>query len=336
MEINHFIGVDVSKETLDFSLVYQGKVVYHSRVFNSNQGIKSFIEEAKKAFAVDLSHTIFCMEHNGIYNNILLSFLEKLATNVWVESALQIKQSQGMLRGKNDKVDSGRIAIYAYRYHENFTPWNPPREIIMQIKQLLVIRSRIIEAIKQLNTPIGKEAEKFFSKEHLKLSRKSCEGSIKAMKKEAKSIETQIKSLIQSDESLNHLFKIIISVDGIGLLIATTIIVTTNEFKNFSCAKKFACYAGVVPFEHSSGTSLKRRSRVSLLANKTVKKMIHLAVLSGIRENGEFRDYYERKKAEGKHTMSILNAIRNKLILRIFACVRDNRLYVKKHQYLVA
>ncbi|WNI34710.1 IS110 family transposase [Chryseobacterium sp. SG20098] len=336
MEINHFIGVDVSKGTLDFSLAQLGKVVYHLRVPNSNTGIVSFIKEIKENFNVDLSFTIFCMEHNGIYNNILLSFLKKLKTNIWVESALQIKQSQGMMRGKNDKVDSGRIAMYAYRYQENYIPWNPPREVIIQIKQLLAIRSRVVEAIKQLSTPIGKDAEIFFAKGDLKLSRKCCDCSIKAMKKDVKAIEKQIKDLIQSDTYLNNLLKIITSVDGIGLMIATTIIVTTNEFKNFSCAKKFACYSGVVPFEHSSGSSIKKRPRVSHLANKTVKKMIHLATLTGIRKNGEFRDYYERKKAEGKHTMSVLNAIRNKLILRIFACVRDNRLFEKKHQILLA
>lgn len=336
MEINHFIGVDVSKRTLDFSLAQLGKVVYHLRVSNSNAGILSFIKEIKKNFNVNLPCTIFCMEHNGIYNNILLSFLKKLKTNVWVESALQIKQSQGMMRGKSDKVDSGRIAMYAYRYQENYIPWNPPREVIIKIKQLLAIRSRVVEAIKQLSTPIGKDAEIFFAKGDLKLSRKCCDCSIKAMKKDVRSIEKQIKDLIQSDEHLNNLLTIITSVDGIGLMIATTIIVTTNEFKNFSCAKKFACYSGVVPFEHSSGSSIKKRPRVSHLANKTVKRMIHLATLTGIRKNGEFRDYYERKKAEGKHTMSVLNAIRNKLILRIFACVRDNRLFEKKHQILLA
>lgn len=336
MEINHFIGVDVSKKTLDFSLVHLGKVIYHLRVPNSNAGIESFIKEIKKTFSIDLSITVFCMEHNGIYNNILLSFLKNLKANIWVESALQIKQTQGMLRGKNDKVDSGRIAMYAYRYQENFIAWNPPREIILQIKQLLAIRSRVVETIKQLNTPIGKDAEIFFTKEHLKLSKKCCESSINALKKDVKAIEKQIKELMQSDESLNRLMKILISVDGIGFMIATTIIVTTNEFKNFSCAKKIACYSGVVPFEHSSGSSIKKHPRVSHLANKTVKKMLHLASLTGIRKSGEFRDYYERKKAEGKHTMSVLNAIRNKLILRIFACVRDNRLFEKKHQILLA
>lgn len=336
MEINHFIGVDVSKGTLDFSLAYQGKIICHLRVSNSNLGIESFIKEIKKNFAVKLSSTIFCMEHNGIYNNILLLYLTKLNTNVWVESALQIKQSQGMLRGKNDKVDSARIAIYACRYLENYTPWNPPREIIMQIKQLLVIRARIMEAIKQLSSPIGRDAEIFFTKTHLRLSKKCCESSIKAMQKDVKAMEKQIKDLIRSDESLNRLFKIVMSVDGVGLLIAVTIITTTNELKIFSCAKKFACYSGVVPFEHSSGSSIKGRPRVSHLANKNVKKMLHLAALTGIRKGGEFREFYERKVAEGKHKMSVINSIRNKLVLRIFACVRDNRLFVKKDQILLA
>lgn len=125
MEANHFIGIDVSKNTLDFAVVDLGKIVFHKRVDNSIEGIRTFIAQAKKDYNIELQKTIFCMEHNGIYNNILLTLLAKLGTNVWVESALQIKQTQGMLRGKNDKVDSGRIAMYAYRYHENFTPWNP-------------------------------------------------------------------------------------------------------------------------------------------------------------------------------------------------------------------
>jgi transposase len=336
MEINHFIGVDVSKGTLDFSLVCEGKSVYHQRVENSTSGIESFIKEVKRGFGFNASNTIFCIEPNGIYNNILLAFLEKIKTNIWIESALQIKRSQGMARGKNDKIDSERIALYAYRYKDHFTSWSPPREIIIQIKQLLAIRARIVEAIKQLYMPVGKDAEIFFTKSHLKFSRNCCESSIKAMKKDVKAIEKQIKSLIQSDESLSRLFKITMSVDGIGLVIATTIIVATNEFKNFSCAKKFACYSGVVPFEHSSGTSVKGRTRVSHLANKTVKKMLHLAALIGIRNNGEFKEYYERKVAEGKHKMSVINAIRNKLVLRIFACVRENRLFEKKYQFSLA
>lgn len=208
-----------------------------------------------------------------------------------------------------------------------------PREIILKIKRLLGLRARIMGAMVQLQTPIGKDAEVFFTRKDLNFSKQFCEDSIKAMKKDIYAIEKHIKSLIKQDESLNNLFKIVLSVDGIGFITGLTVIVTTNEFKNFSCAKKYACYSGVVPFDYSSGSSIKGKPRVSHLANKTVKKMLHLSALTGIRKNGEFRDYYERKKSEGKHTMSVINAIRNKIILRIFACVRENRLFEKNANF---
>jgi transposase len=336
MEIKQFIGVDVSKSTLDFALAEQGKVIYHMRVENTPQGIGSFIKAIKKGFSFDVKQGMFCMEHNGIYNNILLKFLMETGANIWVESALQIKQSLGMIRGKNDKADSGRIALYAYKNKENFKAWQPPRQVISQIKQLLVVRNRIIEAIHQLETPVGKDAQIFMPKDQLKNIRKCCIASIKAMKQDLKTVTKQIEELGKKDEQLNRLFKIVMSVDGVGLITAAILIVATNEFKNFANAKKFACYAGVVPFEYSSGSSIRGKSRVSHIANKTVKKALHLAILTGIRKKGEFRQYYERKVAEGKHKMSVINAIRNKLILRIFACVRENRLFEKKYSYLLA
>ena len=64
-----------------------------------------------------------------------------------------------------------------------------------------------------------------------------------------------------------------------------------------------------------------------------MKRLLHLAALSAIKVKGEFKQYYERKKAEGKHVMSVLNAIRNKLVLRIFACVKNKRFYQKDYQY---
>jgi transposase len=104
-------------------------------------------------------------------------------------------------------------------------------------------------------------------------------------------------------------------------------IVTTNEFKNFTCPKKFACYAGVAPFEHTSGTSIKGRPRLSRKANMSMKALLHMAALVSMQYNEELRNFYERRVAEGKSKMSVLNMIRNKLIHRVFACVRDNRKY---------
>lgn len=64
------------------------------------------------------------------------------------------------------------------------------------------------------------------------------------------------------------------------------------------------------------------------MANRDLKKLLHLCSLTDIQYYPEFKDYYNRKKAEGKHSMSILNAIRNKIVLRAVAVVNSKKAYV--------
>ena len=151
--------------------------------------------------------------------------------------------------------------------------------------------------------------------------------------KQIKAIDKAILDLVQGDDKLNEINGYVQSVDGVGIVTAVEIIVTTNEFENYADAKKLACHCGVVPFKKESGTSKKGRAGVSPKANKKMKRLLHLAALAAIKVKGEFKQYYERKKAEGKHVMSVLNAIRNKLVLRIFACVKNKRNYERNYQY---
>lgn len=96
--------------------------------------------------------------------------------------------------------------------------------------------------------------------------------------------------------------------------VAIEVIITTNEFKNFETAKQFACYSGVVPFEYISGTSVRGKTRVSKMAKVSVKTVLHMAALSAVSMKGELQDYFIRKVSEGKNKISVINAIRNKLI----------------------
>ncbi|KAA6438822.1 IS110 family transposase [Dyadobacter flavalbus] len=120
---------------------------------------------------------------------------------------------------------------------------------------------------------------------------------------------------------------------SITLITAAYILATTNEFISITEAKKFACYCGVAPFEHTSGIRIKGKSRVSHKANKEVKTLFHMAALSSVRIKGDLQNYFHRKVAEGKNKMSVLNAIRNKLILRVFSCVNRNSIFQKNYKY---
>ena len=84
-----------------------------------------------------------------------------------------------------------------------------------------------------------------------------------------------------------------------------------------------------MPFEHQSGISIKGKHRVHKMANKNLKALLHLCALSSIKYVSELKDYFNRKALEGKHKMSIINAIRNKLVLRVFAVIKNNRPFVE-------
>ena len=90
------------------------------------------------------------------------------------------------------------------------------------------------------------------------------------------------------------------SIDGMGRVVATMII-ATEAFTSFDDPRKFNCYAGVVPFSYSSGSSQHSKARVSHRADKVMKRLLHLAAVAMThRIGGELKKYYERKVAEEK------------------------------------
>jgi transposase len=328
MQINNFIGIDVSKLTLDFSLVKDGKQILHEKVPNESKSImrtiRKFIQQGEGTY----EDTVFCMEHTGIYNSKLVKCLHQFNALIWIESGVQIKLSQGATRGKNDKVDSLRIALYAYVNKHKIKLWKPRREVVSKLSDLLALRTRLIKAKNSLEVPL-KEHKSFSDKSTYNLLKKNSMPAVNSLVKQIEKTEAEIKSIIKEDEALKQLFQNICSVDGVGMITAVHIIVSTNEFIWINDPRKFACYSGVVPFQHSSGTSIRGKNRVSHRANKTIKCILHLSAMSAVSKKGELQNYYKRKVAEGKNKMSALNAVRNKIIHRVFACVRDNRAYEK-------
>lgn len=331
-----FMGIDVSKEKLDITLLEGCEKRHYSMIENSVVGIKLFIKELKSIVGFSMKNCLVCMEHTGIYNSHLLTVSDAQQWSLCLESAVQIKQSGGLQRGKNDIVDSYRIALYAYKNQLFLKLWQAPREIILKLKKLSGIRDRLINAKKQLERTI-KEDKAFQNKTISKLLESCCKKSVEAIANDIVRTEDEIQSVIESDPELTRLFNIIESVPGIGRVSATEIVVTTNEFKSINDARKYACYAGVAPFEYTSGSSIRGKTRTSKKANLQVKSRLHMASLVAAVHCEELKSYYQRKVAEGKNKMSVLNAVKNKLVHRIFACVNDNRLYEKKYlqNYLV-
>lgn len=327
MHFSFYIGIDISKKTLDFAVRNQEKHLFHLKVDNSSEGLKQFTQECSTKY-IDLSKSLICCEHTGVYSQHILSLATENHLALWLESSLRIKRSLGLQRGKNDKIDAIRISEYAFRYADQATIWQPERQIVAKLRQLVALRKRLLNAKNALKVPVS-EVARFQNKRLQKEMEKLNQKPIEALQRQIDEVEKKIRALIKKDDSLKHLFDLVTSVDGVGEVVFCEMVIATNEFKLFSCPRKFACYSGVAPFDHQSGTSIRGGTRVSHLANKQMKKLLHMAALSVVSGKGELAYYYHRKVEQGKNKMLVLNAVRNKIIHRVFACIRDNRKYEK-------
>lgn len=88
-------------------------MLLHQICKNQAKSIDEFIEILKGLQEFEFVNTLFCMEYIGFYCNNLLNILLKNGAYIVQENPIQIKKSMGIVRGKNDKDDACRIALYA-------------------------------------------------------------------------------------------------------------------------------------------------------------------------------------------------------------------------------
>lgn len=326
-QYNHIFGVDVSKKTVDITHVKEQQFT-HRQFANDDEGMKELMEWFKE-LDISFGETLFCMESTGLYCFALTRFLANHSIDTWIEHAAQIKKAMAMARGKNDKVDSQRIALYATKYLDRLRLWKPLNATLEKIKHLASLRDRLVETKKRLVNPI-KEFEDVGNASMAKLLAKAIKNSLVSIDKDLKNVESKIIDIVNEDENLKLLFKIITSVVGIGFVTAINLLVHTNGFTVLKDTRKLACYCGVAPFEYSSGSSIRGKTRVHYMANKKLKCNLHMASLTAIKLDADLKAYYERKVNEGKNKMSVLNAVKNKLLARVIAVVNKGEEYVKK------
>lgn len=163
----------------------------------------------------------------------------------------------------------------------------------------------------------------------MKLNKKT----LKHLENQLKLIDKEISILIRSDEELKSQQELLKTIPGVGEVVSVYLLLTTRGFRRFKTWRKFACYSGVAPFEHRSGSSVRGRTKVSHFADKKMKSLLHLSVLTAIKHDKELEQYYGRKKAEGKHSLVVINAIKCKLLARIFSVINRKTPFVKTMNY---
>jgi transposase len=324
MKKNYFIGIDVSKATLD---IFIHNANQYFKIKNSPEDFSLLLETCCNHLQCKVDELFFCFEDTGRYSRYLAVFLNDSKILFTMAPSMDIKKSMGLKRGKSDRLDAKAIALYAWQKRDEIRPTQLNTGMVSQLRQLLSLRDKLIRHRTSYKNAIKDLQDAFFEGE-TEFIKESQTRMIETLNAEITAVDKQIESVISSSEYWQRNYTLAQSVRGVGPVLAKYLIIYSDNFTRINNSKSFACYAGIAPFEYSSGTSIKGRTRVHPYANKQLKSLLNMAAMSAIQLKGEYKTYFERRTLEGKNKMSTLNIIRNKLVSRVFAVVKRQSAYV--------
>lgn len=326
------VGIDISKLKLDVVVlnIDSPLQIEHFIVENTKKGIKDILKYFIKR-KHDLNSVLFCCENTGVYTYPLSISLSEMKLDYWIVPAIEIKRSKGITRGKNDKADARDIALYSLRNIDKLNLCTVAEKEIQILKLLYSEREKLMKALRLFES--SSEVAGFIDKDVYKAIISTNLKTIAAIKKALKEIEQKIKSVIVANEDLKEKFNLVKSVPGIGEQSAIYLLIATKGFSSFKSWRKFACYSGIAPFEYSSGSSIKGRTKVNHFADKKMKSLLQMCVLTAIKYDPQLKEYYNKKKEEGKNTMLVMNNIRCKLISRVFSVINRKTPFINTYKF---
>jgi transposase len=324
------IGIDVSKSKLDVCILTDGQNKKQFIIENNPKGYREIVK-AIGLFSLDKQDCFFCLEHTGVYAMPICYWFEQNEMNYCLVPALEIKRSIGIKRGKSDKADALAIARFAYYKQGELACFRLAEKELQLLKVLMSEREKLVRAIKMFTQT--NEMKEFLPKSITKQAIGMNNKTVKFLQKQQKEIEGRITEIIENNPLFKNTVELAKSVPGVGDQTAITLMITTRCFTRITDWRKMACHAGVAPFEYTSGTSVHGKTKVNQMANKKLKVLLNLAALSAKKYDDELRLYYERKVSEGKNGMSVMNAIRCKVLSRVYATVKRGTPYVPIARY---
>ena len=332
-----YLGIDVSKAHFDAALCLardlQRQEPVCQRFTNDVRGIKALDKwlSSQGVTAALRPCLLVVMENTGIYHRRLWQYCSDKNLHATIGNAADIKWSFGLVRGKDDVTDSVRLCEYAYRHADRLQQAPGFDQDVLLLKDLYALRKRLLKDLKGHQVALG-ELKSTNTKTIHAILEKASKAAIEGIKKSLCEVNLQIKALIKGNDAIYKNYQLLLSVPGIGHVTAVYLICCTANFLHKPTGKQLACYAGVAPFVHTSGSSIKGKAKVHKMSNKEIKTLLHMGARSVITHNKEAKAFYERKLAEGKHDLSIVNAIKNKILLRAAAVIRERRRYVDKYK----
>jgi transposase len=311
-----WIGIDVSKANLIACLIRSPGKPIVKEFKNDPSGFAKLLRWAM-SFKGEQLH--FCMESTGPYSLQIATFLaeaeQTVSVKVSVANPARIKyfgMSKGILN-KTDKADARLIALYCKE--QSPEPWRQSRP---EVRQLIALMRRLAAVQEHLNQEKNRLQEPGLLKE----VQRSIKTLIRQLEAEIRRLEKSILDHIDRHPDLKADKELLLSIKGIGNATAHWILAELPDTSQFENATSAAAYAGLCPTEYSSGTSVKRKTRLSKAGNKHLRRALYMPAISAIRFNPIVADLYNRLVARGMNHKAALGAAMRKLLMLAYGVLK--------------
>ncbi len=325
-----FIGLDIACDNFVASIYEtpEKNIITKESIENNPDGFTSLVNWLKQ-YGIDNSNCIICMEATGVYSEACAHYLVINGFKVSVEPPLKVKRAFDPVGHKTDAVDSRQIAEYAYRYIDELKFWQPKQDIVEKIRQLLTARERFTK-----QSIITQNAMKAYEKHVIKvpLIEKANNDTLKEVRKHIADIDKELDRLIRQNPAISQMSNHLKTIPGVGLLLASSLIVATDSFNNIQDYRPLAAFLGICPYQYQSGKSIYKQPHIRMFGPSYTRKLLMLSARSIATHNELFKKYYLRKQAEGKAKQLVLNNIANKILKIACAMIKNDKPYIQNYR----
>jgi transposase len=309
------LGIDIAKLKFNVCLIKQDGKLKHKVFPNTSTGLEQLRDWLSKQ-GVRSVHA--CLEATGTYGEALALFLHQAghAVSVINPAAIKAFAQSRLSRTKTDKVDAELIA----RFTQAQAPpaWTPLPQEVRELQALVrrlesLIEMRVAEE-NRLSSGITVEAVQQSVQEHLAY-----------LNEQIKRTEELIRSHINNHPGLRRQSELLDSIPGIAETTAALLLSEVTDIKQYKSARQVAAYAGLVPRERQSGSSVRGRARLSKIGNARLRRALYFPAITALRCSPFFQQWAEGLRQRGKSKMSVICAVMRKLVHLAYGVLKTGK-----------
>lgn len=309
-----YVGIDVSKKTLDVTLLNEKGGKRRKRVANDTADIQGLLKWLK---GQTKGQVHVCMESTSVYWEEVAETLHEAGYIVSVVNPVRIKghaMSQ-LRRSKTDAVDGDVIADFC---KEQAPPvWEPPSDVEKKLRALV----RHLEALKKSRTQQSNRLATCKDED----VKSSLQIVINTIDTEIGRVKKRINDLVDQNPDLKEKKELLESIPGIGPKTAIHILAEMYDLDTYKSAKSVAADTGVTTSHHESGTTVRRKPKISRMGKASIRSALHYPAITAIQHNPVIQQLAKRLEARGKTKSVIRVAVMRKLMHLAYGVIKNKK-----------